>query len=256
MADRGPRAAGFTILELLVVIGIVLTIGAVALPFTLREIDRRQEAETIDRLGLLVRFARAEARATGVPVVVEVDATGTRVAARTVDPRDDGGLAAVLAVTAETVEADSGDAVSQPIAATWSRIELSDELRCVPEPQLGEFDAETAFDDPGFDALLDVPSTSFGETGFDAWPDLTRLVMFLPDGTAITTRVFGLATDRGWRRCDIDPYGGRLLVRDPMTPGDLDVELVEPAEESGIDDTDAFADDLLPPGDDATETSP
>jgi type II secretory pathway pseudopilin PulG len=234
-----------------VVIGIVLVIGAVALPFTLREIDRRQEAETIDRLGLLVRFARAEARATGVPVVVEVDVTGARVDARTLDPRDDVGLGAAFAETAETDES-----VTQAIAATWSRVELPDGLRCVPEPDLGELDAESAFDAPGFDALLDATPTTLDEAGLDAWPDVTRLVMFLPDGTAITTRFFGIATGRGWRRCDIDPYGGRLLVQDPMTLGDFDAEVTEGVEVDDADDRDAFSDDLLPPRDDATETSP
>ncbi len=233
------------------VIGIVLAIGAVALPFTLREIDRRQEAETIDRLGLLVRFARAEARATGVPVVVEVDVTGARVDARTLDPRDDVGLGAAFAETAETDES-----VTQAIAATWSRVELPDGLRCVPEPDLGELDAESAFDAPGFDALLDATPTTLDEAGLDAWPDVTRLVMFLPDGTAITTRFFGIATGRGWRRCDIDPYGGRLLVQDPMTLGDFDAEVTEGVEVDDADDRDAFSDDLLPPRDDATETSP
>jgi type II secretory pathway pseudopilin PulG len=234
-----------------VVIGIVLVIGAVALPFTLREIDRRQEAETIDRLGLLVRFARAEARATGVPVVVEVDVTGARVDARTLDPRDDVGLGAAFAETAETDES-----VTQAIAATWSRVELPDGLRCVPEPDLGELDAESAFDAPGFDALLDATPTTLDEAGLDAWPDVTRLVMFLPDGTAITTRFFGIATGRGWRRCDIDPYGGRLLVQDPMTLGDFDAEVTDGVEVDDADDRDAFSDDLLPPRDDATETSP
>ncbi len=233
------------------VIGIVLAIGVVALPFTLREIDRRQEAETIDRLGLLVRFARAEARATGVPVVVEVDVTGARVDARTLDPRDDVGLGAAFAETAETDES-----VTQAIAATWSRVELPDGLRCVPEPDLGELDAESAFDAPGFDALLDATPTTLDEAGLDAWPDVTRLVMFLPDGTAITTRFFGIATGRGWRRCDIDPYGGRLLVQDPMTLGDFDAEVTEGVEVDDADDRDAFSDDLLPPRDDATETSP
>jgi type II secretory pathway pseudopilin PulG len=251
VADRGPRAAGFTILELLVVIGIVLTIGAVALPFTLREIDRRQEAETIDRLGLLVRFARAEARGSGVPVVVEVDATGTRIEARTLDPRDDDGLAAVLADTTEAAES-----VAQAIAGTWSRVELPDGLRCVPEPDFGELDGESAFDDPGLDALLDATPRMLDEIGPDVWPDVTRLAMFLPDGTAIATRVFGLATDRGWRRCDIDPYGGRLFVQDPMTSGDLDAEPTEAVEIDEASDRDVFSDDLLPPRDDATETSP
>ncbi len=251
MADRAPRTAGFTILELLVVIGIVLAIGAVALPFTLREIDRRQEAETIDRLGLLVRFARAEARGSGVPVVVEVDATGTRIEARTLDPRDDDGLAMVLADTTEAAES-----VAQAIAGTWSRVELPDGLRCVPEPDFGELDAGSAFDDPGLDALLDATPTMLDEIEPDVWPDLTRLVMFLPDGTAITTRFFGIATGRGWRRCDIDPYGGRLFVQDPMTLGDFDAEVTEGVEVDDADDRDAFSDDLLPPRDDATETSP
>jgi len=67
----------------------VLAIGAVALPFTLRQLDRRQEAETIDRLGLLLRLARADARATGVPVIVQIDAAGRVLEARRLDARSD-----------------------------------------------------------------------------------------------------------------------------------------------------------------------
>ena len=125
----------------------------------------------------------------------------------------------------------------------------------MPEPDFGELDAESAFDDPGLDALLDATPTMLDEIGPDVWPDVTRLVMFLPDGTAIATSVFGLATDRGWRRCDIDPYGGRLFVQDPMTSGDLDAEPTEAVEIDEASDSDVFSDDLLPPRDDATETS-
>ena len=55
-AERRPRSAGFTILEVLVVIGIVLTLGAVVLPFTLREVEQRREAEAFDRFGQSVTF--------------------------------------------------------------------------------------------------------------------------------------------------------------------------------------------------------
>ncbi len=202
------------------VIGIVLAIGAVAIPFTLREIDRRQEAETIDRLGLLWRLARAEARATGVPVVIRVDARGRWIEASMLDPRADpdgfAGLANDVASASGVMEESDEDARS--ILAAWSRCELADGLRCVPPPSLDEFDAFGPRPDPVFDSVAAVERSLETDPDLDPWPDRTRLVLFMPDGSAVVQTAFGLATGRGWRRCSTDPYGGRLAIDPPADP--------------------------------------
>ncbi|NCF38805.1 MAG: hypothetical protein GWP75_01655, partial [Planctomycetia bacterium] len=67
------------------VISILLAAGAIVVPFTLGELERRQAAFLEDRLSMLVQFARVESRRGGVPVEVLVDADGRRVEARRLD---------------------------------------------------------------------------------------------------------------------------------------------------------------------------
>jgi type II secretory pathway pseudopilin PulG len=245
-ADRTRRTAGFTILELLVVIGIVLAIGAVALPFTLREIDRRQEAETIDRLGLLLRFARAESRATGVPVVLRVDPDGGAIEARMIDPREVGDTVAGLLDGSEAEESQSvSDDFAGRIMAAWSRVELPDGLRLEPASDLDDLDSDAFFADAGLSPLLDQDPVPLDDPSVVPWPSAVSLAIFLPDGTAIGTQVFGITTARGWRRCVIDPYGGRLVVEGPSIR-DLDAAIdgVSPEAEE-IEVFDGFEDDRV-----------
>jgi hypothetical protein len=95
-------------------------------------------------------------------------------------------------------------------------VEFPDGLGCVPAPTFDDdtwIDAPAGFDPEPLDAI---------EVDADPWPEITRLALLLPDGTVIATETFGLATARGWRRCEIEPYGGRLSVDDPVTPADAE----------------------------------
>ncbi|MFM1832104.1 MAG: hypothetical protein RLZZ461_420 [Planctomycetota bacterium] len=238
------------------VIGIVLAIGAVALPFTLREIDRRQEAETIDRLGLLVRLARAEARATGVPVMIRVDSGGRVIEARMLDPRDDGDVPAVSSEVADAAESPSfADDAAGRIMGTWSRVDLSDGLRLTPDPGIDDPDAAATLDDAAFGGIFDEDPTTIDDPDIEPWPAAVQLALFLPDGTAIATRVFGITTARGWRRCVLDPYGGRLQVEDPATT-DLDGAVVEADETETMDEFGDFDEELMSPREETTEARP
>ena len=240
----------------------VLAIGAVALPFTLRQLDRRQEAETIDRLGLLLRLARADARATGVPVIVQIDAAGRVLEARRLDARSDEptfaespsdvdvevGATDATAATAATIAFDDDAELGDAIMASWARVELPDPIRCVPEPA---FEDDTWMGDTDLPEL--DPLDAFEAIDADPWPEVTRLVLLLPDGTAIGTGTFGLATARGWRRCSIEPYGGRLTVDAPAGPDDESAfESTDPERDSDPDpELDADPDSGLDAGRDA-----
>ena len=57
-ADHGSVAVrrGLTLLEILVVISILLAAGAIVVPFTLTELERRQAVFIEDRLSMLIQF--------------------------------------------------------------------------------------------------------------------------------------------------------------------------------------------------------
>lgn len=224
------------------VIGIVLAIGALALPFTVREIDRRREAEAFDRLGLLCRLARADARASGVPVVLRVDEAGSSVEARRLDPRDDAGIGAIAGDLGLDEGGRDPDVIDDtvPIPATWARFTLPDGCRCEPPPDRDDVEV-AGFGEAGGPSLDD--DILFGDDrSIVIWEGGARLVLFLPDGTAISPRRFGVRTPRGWRSIDIDPYGGRPTIGEVFDPtafdesvSEIDDAGTEPAAELGID---------------------
>lgn len=239
-AEQIRRDRGLTILELLVVIGIVLALGALALPFTLRELDQRREAEAFDRFGLLCRMARADARASGVPVLLRVDETGAILEARRLDPRSDGVATFVPADPDEDLPLFDGmeEDDSSLVPAPWARLELPDGCRCEPPP---DPDAADPFSFPGdmsdeFVEAFDDDAPSDGQPS--PWETATRIVLFLPDGAAVSTRPFGVRTRAGWRPVEIEPYGGRPLIGDVFDPEADDFVLEDP----DIDDMDAEMD--------------
>lgn len=216
------------------VVGIVLTLGAVVLPFTLREIEQRREAEAFDRFGLLCRMARADARASGVPVVLRVDEDGRILEARRLDPRSDA-MPSSMDSDPERGFLPSNETdedASTPIPAAWARLELPEGCRCEPPPDPESFDAfapiEDAFGESATPLGLDPP----GEEASPAWEAATRLVLFLPDGAAVSARIFGVRTSQGWRPIEIEPYGGRPSVGEILDPEAVDLE----AEWSSDDD--------------------
>ena len=219
-ADHGSVAVrrGLTLLEILVVISIVLAAGAIVVPFTFRELERRQAAFLEDRLSMLVQFARVESRRSGVPVEVLIDADGRGVEAMRldVDRLDEGltpasGLLGDMIVDEAAVDADD----PRRFASVWARHDLEDG-RLIP-PATVEDAAAFAADDP-FASLEFEPddgeSLRFDDPDElddleDPWPGPVRLAVFFPDGTSVTTTPAVLESSRGDRRWTIDPWSGR-----------------------------------------------
>ena len=219
-ADHGSAAVrrGLTLLEILVVISIVLAAGAIVVPFTFRELERRQVAFLEDRLSMLVQFARVESRRSGVPVEVLIDADGRGVEAMRldVDRLDEGvtpasGLLGDMIIDEAAVDADD----PRRFASAWARHDLEDG-RLIPPATL-EDAAAFADDDPfaslEFEPDQDDPLRFDDLDDFDEledpWPGRVRLAVFFPDGTSVTTNTAVLESPRGGRRWTIDPWSGR-----------------------------------------------
>ncbi len=245
-ADLGTAASrrGLTLLEILVVISILLAAGAIVVPFTLRELERRQAVLLEDRLSMLIQFARVESRRSGVPVEVLIDADGRRVEARRLDVArlDEGGISASDALDAMPVGEAPGDADdSDRFVSAWARHELEDG-RLVPPATEAEagFDVADAFATLEFESGDDDASRF--DTDEDPWSGRVRLALFFPDGTSVTTTPAVLETSRGDRRWSIDPWSGRstfevdvVTATDEVTPFDDVDETMDDAE--GLDDS-------------------
>lgn len=208
-ADPVGLRAGFTIIELLIVIGVVLVIGAISLPFTLRQFERRTETEAIDRLGLLIRLARAESRSTGVPLEVRCDASGRRITVLRVDPRDPPSL------EIDGLDFEEDEDPERRLLDSWSNVELPESLTIVPAPEDGD-EVRLLLDDLDFEGTAERVDEPFLEE--DPWPAGTRLLLMVPDGTAIATEDFGLRSRNGWRRVRVDPWTAVLELEASPNP--------------------------------------
>ena len=234
--EERTASAGFTILELLIVIGVVISLAAIAIPFTLQELERRTETEATDRLGLLVRLARAEARASGMPLEVMCDQSGGRVMVLRVDPRNPG---VVLALN-DPDDFDAGSEIEidseRRVRDRWATVDFEASVVISPVPDWETEDAE-AFE---FEASDESPEPAglATEPGIDPWPGSTRLLFMLPDGSVITTTPFGLTTGRGWKPVSVDPFSGRitLLETRPGAVSALEDEVEDEVAEDALED--------------------
>jgi len=116
---RRAEARGLTLLELLIALSIVVAIGAIAIPFTFRAFERRESTAALDRFSMQLHLARSLARSEGVPLALEIDASGRRLNIVAINPRDD-------FATEEKVE--------QAVQG-WRRLVLPESVRLAP---LGE----------------------------------------------------------------------------------------------------------------------
>ncbi len=227
-------------------ISILLAAGAIVVPFTLRELERRQAVLLEDRLSMLIQFARVESRRSGVPVEVLIDADGRRVEARRLDVArlDESGIAASETLDAMPVGEASGDADDPDrFASAWARHELEDG-RLVPPAT----EAEMGFDVADTFAGLDFESGDDGsrfEAEEDPWSARVRLAVFFPDGTSVTTTPAVLESSRGDRRWTIDPWSGRSTFEDGFTTSTDDAALFDDVDDA-MDDAEGLDDFALP----------
>lgn len=183
--SRRTRRTGFSMIELLVGIGIVLAVAAIAVPWTMGWLGRRELDNAEDGLTMQMMMARAAAREEGRPVevVAEFDGAQSRINARWM--LGAGSESARRSARRDRSEFSlDGSAGDGSIDASWASMQLPRGVRIA----LGLESADST-DDDGLraEAASDDAVAGNGQT----------LAIFLPDGTVFFAPIFMLRTDAG-----------------------------------------------------------
>ena len=228
---QSPRR-GLSILEILVAVGIVLAVAAVAVPWTLGWLGSRELDDAGDRIAMQMLMARAAAREEGRPVEVVASAEG---GSRSVEARwvaldggeDDGGDGDFRGGGGDGDAISRGDLVTRDgflqssIDAEWASFALPTGLSI----------------DVGAGGDADDAMPSDGDEPTAGGNASQTLALFLPDGTVLMAPVFMLRTDSGAARAmRVDRAtgraraveGGETRLGDEMLDDEiLDDELVD-----------------------------
>ena len=192
--SRRTRRTGFSMIELLVGIGIVLAVAAIAVPWTMGWLGRRELDNAEDGLTMQMMMARAAAREEGRPVevVAEFDGTQSRINARWM--LGAGGESARRSSRRDPSEFSLDGSPSEfsldgspsdgSIDASWASMQLPRGVRIALGLERADSAEEVAVPE---DARADDAVAANGQT----------LAIFLPDGTVFFAPIFMLRTDAG-----------------------------------------------------------
>ncbi len=183
--SRRTRRTGFSMIELLVGIGIVLAVAAIAVPWTMGWLGRRELDNAEDGLTMQMMMARAAAREEGRPVevVAEFDGTQSRINARWM--LGAGGESARRSSRRDPSEFSlDGSPSDGSIDASWASMQLPRGVRIALGLERADSAEEVAVPE---DARADDAVAANGQT----------LAIFLPDGTVFFAPIFMLRTDAG-----------------------------------------------------------
>ncbi len=253
---------GLTLLELLIVLGLLLAIGAIALP-SLRSLLARQSFEAaVERAQQQLLMARAHAQVTGKPVEVVY-----RAESRTIEARlfliDEG----EGPVERESLDRASGDhdgddiargaEVEGAILEPWAVIDLPRGVKLSREaPDAAVELAESQGDDAAKANLIelagDAASSRLLDSMESAEEDPLRLAVLLPDGTAMLTNELWIADEDGrFGRLIVNPWTGAATFESLPPPGSAP-QAEEVAEADGELPSEDAADPSRPPPPTAT----
>ena len=225
---------GLSIVEILVAIGIVIAIAAVAVPWTLGWLGSRELDDAGDRIAMQMLMARAAAREEGRAVeVVASDSDGQRsIEARWID----------LSAGDEGEGVSRGDFLTNDgfpqssIDAEWASFSLPNGMSLAVDA-VSDDEASDASSEDGADD--DAEGSFTGQT----------LALFLPDGTVLTAPIFMLRTDAGIARSmRVDRATGRArVVEEAKRPANELEEFVRPEfdlPENGMSDESSDSPDV------------
>jgi len=222
---RGRRA--FTLIELLIVVGVLVALSALALPYVTGMAERQAFDAAVERVVSQAASARAYAQREGVVVELVAVEDGARIEARTVDllaaaPETGGGAGAggVRGV-------DGRDAAMRGTKAAQT-------LRREMERRVEAVAARVGAEAPGAagdgrirepwavnELAPDAVAGTEPPAELDARPEFTpaegdvRLALFLPDGSAAAVRDVWVSAGRRTERIAIDPLLGEIRREAP-----------------------------------------
>ncbi|MCH2160876.1 MAG: prepilin-type N-terminal cleavage/methylation domain-containing protein [Phycisphaerales bacterium] len=200
---------GLSLLELLLALGLVLVIAAIAAPLTFREFTRNETAAALERLAMQAVLARVEARQTGIPHELMVDGAGRRLTVQRVDPRDPGSIMQVDENLEFGDEFLRMDEEAMPVLAeSWQFMQLPEGMRLEPLQEalalgLSEYDPE---------GIEEMAFTGVQGMEPDPFPGPVRLALFMPDGSLLGVRSLAVMHSEGRKRITLDPWTGRMAM--------------------------------------------
>lgn len=226
---------GLTLLELLIVIGLVVALGAIVLPAMTGVQSQRAFDSTVQIIRDQLLLARAHAQLTATPVEVIYYSRSPRVEARLFSPD-------LQASASQFVDADGSDDWAQGdplmldeqdedelvIGEAWAYRHLAQDVRITstpPQDAVDDFDdAFGSFDDFDDQRQLFDPNEQ---------PHAIRLAVFLPDGSALLGEpVWVIDNDGRVGRLEVNPWTG--LPSFDATGAYRDAD--EPADDAQLDD--------------------
>lgn len=181
-AGRGGRpsgrfSAGFTLLELMIVIGIAAVMMTVAVPFVGGVMNRRPIVQATNDILNVLGQARAQAILKGRPAVVRIF------------PRE--GI--FTALPAGVLSRSSSDDVAEGIASDFSGLSGEESLgKPVATAQLNE------------DIVLEMVDVNFLERKLDE----TAEAVFYPNGTCDQLTIIFQLDSKQWRKISLDVITG------------------------------------------------
>lgn len=206
---------GLTLLELLIVIGLVVALGAIVLPAMTGVQSQRAFDSTVQIIRDQLLLARAHAQLRAIPVEVIYYSSSPRIEARLFSPE-------LQASASQFVDADGSDDWPQGdplmldeqdedelvIGEAWAYRHLAQDVRITktpPQEAADDFDdAFGSFEDFG-DEFNDQ-SQLFDP---DEEPHAIRLAVFLPDGSALLGEpVWVIGNDGRVGRLEVNPWTG------------------------------------------------
>ncbi len=189
------RRSGFTILEIIVSISILLLLAAIALPYAWGVLGRHELDAGEDKLTMQLVMARAAAREEGKPV--EVVLLGSVDGSESVEAR----FVEDAPSTDEAAPSDDDRGADREacIAASWAKWTL-------PEGMTLDIQLAAGLEGGEDEAEFEGVSASASPIGFP----IRVVALFLPDGSALIAPTLVLATSGGSERSlAIDAVTGR-----------------------------------------------
>jgi prepilin-type N-terminal cleavage/methylation domain-containing protein len=229
---RAPRHhRGFTLLELLLVVALLLTAGALVYPAMVERMDDRAFESGAEIVVNQLLLARALARTTGDPIEVVYLPEPARVEARRFDPArgidEEDGLLDAFRETDDTAEppappAGADEAADLAVPEDWA-------IRVLPANMW--IDTGSADDN----VRLSGPGLFRADPAEERGTRPVRLTVFLPDGSALAAEaVFVRDDDDRNGRLTVNPWTG--LPAFERGAGAPDEEIEEEEEEPEDDE--------------------